>query len=228
VGGEFDKFAKSYDQVLLESMPEGMAEDGYFARYKVDLMAKRMRGRAVESVLDFGCGVGRSLGFIREAFPMARITGFDESPRSIELAKQASDAFLTSEWEAACGEPFDCIFAANVFHHVARGERVAWLERCGRALSARGRLFWFEHNPLNPVTRRVFERCPFDADASMIGRGEALGLMKDAGLHATRTGYTLFFPRPLAFLRPFEPMLRRVPLGAQYYIEAGKSPEDPS
>ena len=228
MSGEFDKFAKSYDHVLRESMPDGMAEDGYFARYKVDLMAKRMRGRVVDTVLDFGCGIGRSLGFIREAFPAARITGFDESPQSIEVAKQASDARLTSDWKAVSGEPFDCIFAANVFHHIAPGERAVWLERCGRALSARGRLFWFEHNPLNPVTRRVFERCPFDNGASMIARGDALDLMKDAGLHASRTGYTLFFPRPLALLRPLEPMLRHIPLGAQYYIEAGKRPEDPS
>lgn len=228
MSGEFDKFAKSYDTVLRESMPEGLAEDGYFARYKVDLMERHMRGRTVESVLDFGCGTGRSLGFIRAAFPAARLTGFDESPQSIAEAGRSADAELTSDWATVASQSFDCILIANVFHHIAEGERPAWLERCRRALSRRGRLFWFEHNPLNPVTRRVFERCPFDTGASMIARRKALGLMKGAGLLAARTGYTLFFPRPLALLRPLEPMLRRIPLGAQYYIEAGKCPEDPS
>jgi len=207
-------------------MPGGMAEEGYFARYKVDLMARRMRGSAVESILDFGCGTGRSLGFIRAAFPAARLTGFDESPQSIAVAAGSADAELTSDWTGIAGKSFDCIFAANVFHHIAESERPTWLERCAGALSARGRLFWFEHNPLNPVTRRVFERCPFDADARMIARGDALGLMKAAGLRVARTGYTLFFPRPLAFLRPLEPLLRGIPLGAQYYIEAGKPPGD--
>jgi ubiquinone/menaquinone biosynthesis C-methylase UbiE len=220
MSGEFDRHAKSYDRVLLDSMPAGMAEDGYFARYKVDLMARHMRGSVVDTVLDFGCGIGRSLTFIREAFPTARIAGFDESAQSLEIARQAGDARLTSDWAEVASESFDCIFAANVFHHIAPDDRPAWLERCGRALSARGRLFWFEHNPLNPVTRRVFERCPFDVGASMIGRAEALGLMDKAGLQVARTGYTLFFPKPLALLRPLEPMLRWLPLGAQYYIEA--------
>jgi hypothetical protein len=56
----------------------------------------------------------------------------------------------------------------------------------------------------------------------MIRRGDALALMAAGGLPGGRTGYTLFFPRPLALLRPLEPLLRAVPLGAQYYIEAAR------
>ncbi|MGZ5086482.1 MAG: class I SAM-dependent methyltransferase [Usitatibacter sp.] len=225
MSGEFDRYAKSYDQVLVESMPEGLAEDGYFARYKVDLMARLLRGRGAGTLLDFGCGTGRSLAFIRAAFPIARLTGFDESAESIAVAAGAvPDARLTCSWPDIEAQSFDAVFAANVFHHIAPGERLAWLERCARVLSPEGRLFWFEHNPLNPLTRRVFERCPFDVGASMIPRAEALPLMEKAGLQVVRTGYTLFFPRPLALLRPLEPLLAAVPLGAQYYIEAARCP----
>lgn len=223
MGNEFDRYAKSYDQMLEEAMPEGFAEDGYFARYKVDLMARELGDKKVESVLDFGCGTGRSLGFIRQACPQARITGYDASPASIDIATRSlPDVTLTADWSTLHKQRFDCIFVANVFHHIAESERQLWLERCREVLSDRGQLFWFEHNPLNPLTRRVFERCPFDADAKMIGRGEALSLMKRARLTVMGTGYTLFFPRPLAFLRPLEPFLRSIPLGAQYYVQATK------
>lgn len=223
MGNEFDRYAKSYDQILEEAMPEGFAEDSYFARYKVDLMARELGDTKVESVLDFGCGTGRSLGFIQQAYPRARITGYDASPESIEIARRRLPGVtLTAEWSELRTRSFDCIFVANVFHHIAECERQLWLEHCHEALSERGQLFWFEHNPINPLTRRVFERCPFDADAKMIGRAEALSLMRRARLKVLNTGYTLFFPRPLANLRPLEPFLRNIPLGAQYYVKATK------
>ena len=221
MSGEFDRYAKSYDEVLVGSMPAAFAEQEYFARYKVDLVRALSRGREVRSILDFGCGTGRSLGYLADAFPGASLAGFDESARSVEeAASGVPGARLASDWGAIATGRYDVVFAANVFHHIAPAERGEWLARCRDALSAGGRIFLFEHNPLNPVTRRVFERCPFDAGATMIPRSQALGLMRGQGLRVARTGFTLFFPRPLARLRPLERWLRAVPLGAQYYVEA--------
>ena len=83
-------------------------------------------------------------------------------------------------------------------------------------------MFLFEHNPFNPVTRHIFERCPFDADAEMLPMKEARTLADNAGLRINRCGYTLFFPRQLSFLRGLEPMLRGIPIGAQYYVQMEK------
>ena len=37
---EFDQYAEQYDRLMGEAIPEGLNEDGYFAEYKIALMAK--------------------------------------------------------------------------------------------------------------------------------------------------------------------------------------------
>ena len=83
-------------------------------------------------------------------------------------------------------------------------------------------MFLFEHNPHNPLTRWVFERCPFDVDAQMLSLRSALSLARQARFSAEQHGYTLFFPRPLAWLRGLDPYLKALPLGAQYYVQMAK------
>ena len=56
----------------------------------------------------------------------------------------------------------------------------------------------------------------------MLSLKTALAKARKAGFHSEQHGYTLFFPRPLAFLRGFEPWLERIPLGAQYYVQMAK------
>lgn len=80
-------------------------------------------------------------------------------------------------------------------------------------------MFLFEHNPYNPFTRWIFERCPFDADAEMLDMKTVLMLASQAGYRSEQHGYTLFFPRQLAYLRAIEPWLKCLPLGAQYYVQ---------
>jgi len=220
MSNEFDKFAAAYDRTLRESLPAGMEEDQYFARYKVDYLRAASRTRAVGSILDFGCGAGRSLQYLAEAFPRAALHGFDPSPESLAIAAQRVPAArLSAQWDELAAQRFDVVFAANVFHHVARDELSGWLRKCRDVLAPDGRLFVFEHNPHNPVTRWVFERCPFDVDAQMIPRRELLTLADAAGLRAATTRYTLFFPKPLKWLRPLERGLGWLPLGAQYCVE---------
>ena len=220
MGSEFDRFADTYDKTLKESIPAGLEEDEYFARYKVDFMARATRDRVVSRILDFGCGPGRSLAHLTQAFPQASVCGYDPSAESVRLAAERHPgARVTADWESLAGEAFDLIFVANVFHHIPRAEIASWLQRCGILLSAPGRIFVFEHNPWNPVTRHVFEHCPFDVDAKMIARPELIALGKQAGLDVAASAFTLFFPKPLKLLRPIERWLKWLPLGAQYCVE---------
>lgn len=219
---DFDRFAESYNVTLAQAMPELGAEDGYFAEYKVALMARRVARQPLR-ILDFGCGIGRSLSYLRRYFPEAELWGFDLSQESLRIASQTqSDTKLCSVWTDIETVSFDAIFAANVFHHIAVPERLTALTQCHDVLSTDGEMFLFEHNPFNPVTRLIFERCPFDADAEMLSAGMARRMAKSAGFRHVMYRYTLFFPRPLAFLRRFEPLLARIPLGAQYYVQMAK------
>src|SRR5512135_3597839 len=205
MSNEFDRFADSYDETLKAALPAGFDEDQYFAQYKIDFLSRAVKDRAIARVLDFGCGAGRSLGYLVGAFPRATVAGYDPSSESVRLAaERVPAAKVTDDWEAVRQQRFDIVLGANVFHHVARGEIATWLQRCAEALAPGGSIFIFEHNPLNPVTRHVFERCPFDTDARMIPRRELIELGTRAGLRVKAATFTLFFPKPLKFLRPIE------------------------
>ena len=219
---EFDEFADSYDKTLKAALPAGLDEDQYFARYKIDFLASATRDRNIGSVLDFGCGAGRSLEYLVSAFPRASIFGYDPSSECIRLASQrVAKAKLTTQWQDIERQAFDVVFVANVFHHIPRNEISTWLARCREILAPQGKIFVFEHNPRNPVTRYVFERCPFDADAKMIPRHELIDLSRGAGLKISSTRYTLFFPKPLKIFRPLERWMGWLPIGAQYCVELG-------
>lgn len=220
---EFDRYAEQYDRVLSETIPDGLNEDGYFAEYKIALMAERLKSTQPRRILDFGCGAGRSLPYLRQYFPDAELWGYDVSPASLKVAEQrVPESKLFSDWADLEETRFDLIVAANVFHHIPPVQRLSALSQCQRALADDGQMYMFEHNPYNPATRWIFERCPFDADAQMFSLATALGLARQAGFSTMQHGYTLFFPRPLAFLRGLEPLLKRVPLGAQYYVQMYK------
>lgn len=216
---EFDKFAKNYDDVLADAMPPGMAENVYFAEYKIRLIHHQLQDRKVTRILDFGCGPGRSIEYLTKYFPAAEIWGFDVSDDSLKQAKSRSPhACLFSDMKQVEGREFDLIFAANVFHHIPVAQRLEALSHCARVLSPSGCMYIFEHNPYNPVTKWIFERCAFDVDAVMLPRSETISLASKAELKVEKTGYTLFFPAQLSFLRSLEPYLSAIPMGAQYYV----------
>lgn len=220
---EFDQYAGRYEADLQRSIPPAIADDRYFAEYKIRHVTRRIGGRASGKILDFGCGVGRSLGLLSEHFPRMELWGYDLSEQSIELARQrAPKARLTSNLTDLPEAAFDVIFAANVFHHIPAAERTGSLSRCKSLLRNGGRMFLFEHNPVNPVTRLIFERCPYDRGAEMLRRREALLLAQSVGMRVLRARYTLFFPRQVGFLRPIERLLGWLPLGAQYCVEMAK------
>jgi SAM-dependent methyltransferase len=221
---EFDKFAKKYDELLRETIPDTLSDDTYFAEYKIALVAKIIKSRITCRVLDFGCGAGRSIPFLRHYFPKAEIWGYDVSPASLEMAASHSpDATYFSDWDQLDeGVKFDVIIAANVFHHIPVDQRLEALIRCRQSLEPQGEMFMFEHNPYNPMTRWIFERCPFDVDAEMLNLKTAIALSKEAGYVSEQHAYTLFFPKPLAYFRKIEPWLKHLPLGAQYYVQMAR------
>jgi len=217
---EFDQYARQYDHVLGESIPASLNEDGYFAEYKIALMSARLESNRPHRILDFGCGAGRSMPYLDQYFPDSELYGYDLSSASLDIAaKHTPRAKLFSDWDEIADLRFNAIVAANVFHHIPVGQRREALTQCRLVLAERGQMFMFEHNPFNPMTRWIFERCPFDVDAEMLRMKSALELSREAGFNSEQHGYTLFFPRQLAFLRRIEPWLKRIPLGAQYYVQ---------
>lgn len=219
---EFDAFAEQYDHLLEETIPDYLNEDSYFTEYKIALMKQRLGAYKPLRILDFGCGSGKSLIYLAKYFPEAELWGFDVSTLSLKIAKErVTKAKLTADW-ATLQANFDVILAANVFHHIPKNEHQQALTSCFDLLKTGGNMFLFEHNPLNPMTRWVFERCPLDKNAEMLSLKTSRLLVKNVGFGSESHGYSLFFPKPLAFLRKLEKYLIMLPLGAQYFIQMTK------
>ena len=220
---EFDRYASDYETMLRQSVAASGEEPDYFAAYKIDYLVRQLDSEGAgqpASILDFGCGVGGALRHLERRYPEAHLHGADVSEASLNLAREgttrASFHLLGDGELPLADESVDVVMAACVFHHVAPSERGLWIRELRRVLKPGGYLFIFEHNPLNPLTRKVVRECPFDADAILLRGGESTGLLRDAGLHALNLDYIVFFPRALKWFRPTERLLAKLPLGAQY------------
>jgi SAM-dependent methyltransferase len=224
----FDAVAAEYDQVQQDNLGCFGGDLSFFAEYKIAL-ARKLTGNEPECVLEFGCGIGRNLPFLQHYFPNSALLGCDVSAESLTLAGKAApqaELALIAEPEDllrtyALYSP-DLIPAVCVLHYIPEKKRADWLSALYAVLRPGGTLLLFEHNPYNPLTRRIFNTCPFDAGAKMLSLGAGSELLRHAGFVDLLGRYTLFFPWRGAVWRGLEHMLGRLPLGGQYFLRAGK------
>lgn len=219
----FDEYSANYDELLHESTKFYAADSEYFAKYKVDLI-RQASTRPVARVLEYGCGTGRNVEYLRAAFPNAEVVGTDVSAASLEVAAASNPAatFAVERDGLDIGK-FDLIFVASVFHHIPPAERPAVTRMLAQRLAPQGSIDVFEHNPYNPVTRWIVNTCPFDADAILLKPEELRSLFKGAGIDLQRLSYCLFVPPRLSWLAPLEKYLGWLPLGGQYWVR-GSAP----
>jgi ubiquinone/menaquinone biosynthesis C-methylase UbiE len=220
---QFDRYAHSYRDLHRDSVRLSGEEPEFFAAYKVDFVATHLASVATPlRLLDFGCGVGGSLQHMRRRFPQGQLYGVDVSEESLALARKAHPhAEFSLVQGSTIGLPDDSVdvaMAACVFHHIPPSERASWVSELHRVLRPGGTLFVFEHNPLNPLTRKVVNDCPFDDDAILLPRRETTTLLRNAGFEDVEADYIVFFPQALAALRPIERHLGWLPAGAQYAV----------
>lgn len=226
---EFDQVAAGYHQQHAASIRLSGETPDFFAKYKIDDVAKALRAMGAEPrrILDFGAGVGNSLGHMRSVFPNSDIVLLDPSSQSLDIARQRfpgqADFRHFDGGTIPYGDGhFDLAFAACVFHHIPEHLHVALVKEIDRVLALGGSFFLFEHNPWNPLTTHAVRNCPFDENAVLITARDMRKRMAKAGLSRSRAVYRVFFPRLLAGLRPLEPLFANIPLGAQYFVHAVK------
>jgi SAM-dependent methyltransferase len=226
-GTEFDRYRETYEAAVADAIGFAGQEHAFYveakARRLVEL-ARRRLGPAPPSALDVGCGVG--LADERLLPHVASLHGVDVSEGMVERARAANPA---AEYEVYDGTrlpygdaSFDLAFAICVLHHVDPRERAGFVGELARVTRPGGLVAVFEHNPLNPLTRRVVRDCAFDEGVELVGRRELERLVRAAGLHVTDTEYLLFFPWRGRASAAAERALRRVPFGAQYVV-AGRA-----
>ena len=222
----FDQHAHDYDATVQRAIGASGESVQYFAELKIRLMAKALSGGQPRAILDFGCGIGNTTRTLATHFPRAVVTGFDVSAGSIAVARQLTPPDADSvRYLSAVGSrlpfddrTFDAAFTSCVFHHIEPAERLQWARELRRVLIQGAPLFLFEHNPWNPLTVRVVRSIPFDEGVILLTPGYTSELLRTAGFATEPPWFYFFFPRLLRGLRPVEGWLKRVPIGAQYYV----------
>ncbi len=225
---DFDEFAADYRNIHTQNVKLSGADSFYFAEMKVRLLQKFETDQLLK-VLDIGCGDGATEVFMQQYFPSWRIQAIDISERSIEAAdkrKLSNTSFKVYDGKHIPfdDDNFDLIFIAGVLHHVAFHLHDGLINEITRVLKKGGRLYLYEHNPLNPLTKYLVKTCVFDKKAKLLQYGYASRLLNTNQLAVKNKNFIIFFPRKgiLSKLIFLEKYLQWLPLGGQYFIKAVK------
>lgn len=225
---EFDTWKDTYREAVDDVVAFSGQNLDYFTQLKatalVDLVRHRVGDPACLTALDVGCGVGFTDRHLVHRF--GKVLGVDVSEAIIERAAIENPSADYRVYDGRtlpfADESVDVTFAICVVHHVPTSDWGSFASEMARVLRPGGSAVIFEHNPFNPLTRRVVKNCVFDQSAVLLRRRRAAALLGSAGLVASYHRYIAFLPFGGAWLAPVEAALRRVPLGAQYYVSAMK------
>jgi len=219
----FDDYALQYDAALTIGLSASGEGKEFFSRGRVNWLAPRLAKLRVTpgQILDFGCGTGGSTPCLL-ALPGARqLLGVDVSARSVDVANQTHGSDRARFELLGRGRPaesVDLAYCNGVFHHIPpkqRRDAMAYIYRCVRP---GGILALWENNGMNPGTRYVMSRIPFDRNAITLTARSARQLVRASGFRVVSTNFLFIFPRWLGWLRSFEPAVSGLPLGAQYVV----------
>lgn len=229
---EFDQYARDYNKLIENSVSLSGFSPNYFDEHKIREIYEFMRSKGTADrplrFLNYGCGIGKSEKIIRKYFAHSIIYSVDISAESISIARENNAGLDKVSFRVFDGinipftTKFDVILAAGVFHHIPRENHETVATNICRSLNDSGLFFIFEHNPMNPFTRRVVRLCELDRNAVLLGPSYAHGLLAKCGFTNIELRFVIFFPRALRFLLPLEKFMKKVPLGAQYYFIAQK------
>lgn len=222
---DFDDYVDQYDALLSDQVSFFNRDHSYFAKYKVEL-TREVINRIPERIMDYGCGIGRSIPILHKCFPTAELFGCDISEKSLDYARKKYPyaRFLTISELQPVWNTFDLVFVAGLFHHVPPSEHSNVMSIINRLLNNNAYVVIFEHNPLNPLTLKIVNSCPYDKDAVLLNHRDLKSLVNRSDLNLYYDGYILFFPWFFRWLRPLERFLRYVPFGGQHVVCAVRRP----
>jgi len=219
---DFDKHSSTYDEDLEKGLVLSGESASYFANGRVDSVKCYLdsKNQRIESIIEFGCGSGNNIHFLRKYFPQAWICGLDLSSKSMSVCKKryAADDQISVEEIALHSPPppVDLVFVNGVFHHIHPEDHGVNLDYIQSILKPGGLLVIFENNPFNPGARWVMSRIPFDQDAVMVNPFHLLKQITSRNFVGSFLNFFFIFPKILAGLRRFEKRFINLPIGAQY------------
>jgi len=219
----FDQYSESYDDIMRFALGRVGGESTYYLSQKAWLLRKLTVGTSFSTVIDFGSGIGSAVPFLKEQFSPSRLFCVDESEESLrKVAEKFPDVSTAQLSEISC-ESVDLVFVANVLHHIPVDSRLLVLEEVTSKLKIGGVLAVFEHNPNNPLTKKVVSSCEFDEGVDLLNSSELQRLIeKMKTMKMRKAGHCTFIPEPFKLVRKLDWILRRIPIGAQHYLVSEK------
>lgn len=229
VAKEFDSYRHSYADAVNDAIGVPGLKVDFFTRVKagyiVDLARTHFGDASRLKVLDLGCGVGNYHGLLQHSFN--ELHGVDVSAACIE---EAASRYPGVEYRVYDGSrlpypdaSFDLAYTVCVMHHVPERNWPEFVAEMHRVLRPGGLALVFEHNPRNPLTRHVVDRCPFDADAVLLPGRQTVGLFERCRFEKVQLRYILNIPAANRPLRLLDRLLSGLGVGAQYYVSARRA-----
>lgn len=232
----FDAYNEQYSSAVTDAVTDAIGVPGldadFFVRAKAeylrDLVTHNFPDRDNLTGLDLGCGVGLYHSPLENLF--ATLHGVDVSVSCLE---RAAALHPQVNYQAYDGKtlPFadnslDVVFTICVMHHVPVDHWERFVGEMFRVLKPGGLILIFEHNPFNPVTRRIVSNCEFDADAVLVKPTVARRILTRSGFADVATNYILTIPSTNAWVRHVDRLFSSLPFGAQYFAKAFKPVTD--
>lgn len=229
VAGIFDETSRKYNEVVNASIGIPGLKVDYFTRVKSGFLVDRAQDALGDlsnrSVLDVGCGIGNYLRLIRPFF--GSVHGIDVSAQSVELARLQDTDCVVQSYDGIRipydDQSFDAAYTICVLHHVPPKQWELFTREVFRVLKPGGLFMIFEHNPRNPLTQRIVDRCPFDADAMLLDKSDSLRLLDGCGFENIKAHGILTLPSIGKFSRKLDAACGAFNVGAQYYA-GGRRP----
>jgi SAM-dependent methyltransferase len=225
---KFDDYIESYKSEIQNSIGFIGQHVDFFIELKADLLLKlawkHLGDPGKLKALDIGSGIGLVDKFLKHK--VKDLHGVDIEEGVIEKARINNPEVTYNIYDGMKlpfhDNMFDLAFAINVIHHVPPGDWENFSKEMHRILKPGGIAVVFEHNPYNPLTRKVVRDCEFDRDAVLLKHSRIKDLFKSAGFQTVVDKYIIFFPFKAGLFRVIENALGWLPLGAQQYIAGRK------
>jgi ubiquinone/menaquinone biosynthesis C-methylase UbiE len=222
IAKEFDSYNESYDDAVNRAIAfSGQKVEAFTLAKARDLLrtiASHFGSPHQLNLLDVGCGIGNYHPLLTPA--VGSVNGVDVSSACIVKAQErnpgASYAAYDGDRLPYPDDNFDVVFCICVIHHVLPNRWQNFVNEMRRVTRSGGLTVVYEHNPKNPLTRKVVRDCAFDRDAVLLTMAQSRALLEGAGCADVTTNSILTLPPIGGLFEKLDLLFAKLPFGSQY------------